>query len=69
MSDAKYFHTTKRGEIHELKEELHQLDKGKKKEAVKKVNARHRLFTINCHMSYAMSICSEANCAEFPLYL
>ena len=37
MSDAKYFHTTKRGEIHELKEELHQLDKTKKKEAVKKV--------------------------------
>lgn len=38
MSDAKYFHTTKRGEIHELKEELHQLDKAKKKDAVKKVD-------------------------------
>lgn len=32
MSDAKYFQTTKRGEIHELKEELHQLDKSKQKE-------------------------------------
>ncbi|KAJ1479608.1 armadillo-type protein [Baffinella frigidus] len=39
MSDAKYFQTTKRGEIHELKEELHTNDKQKQKEAVKKVIA------------------------------
>jgi AP-1 complex subunit beta-1 len=39
MSDAKYFQTTKRGEIHELKEELHTNDKAKQKEAVKKVIA------------------------------
>jgi len=32
MSDAKYFQTTKRGEIHELKEELHTNDKQKQKE-------------------------------------
>ena len=36
-SDGKYFQTSKRGEIHELKEELHIQDKGRKKEAVKKV--------------------------------
>jgi len=32
MSDGKYFQTTKRGEIHELKEELHANDKQKQKE-------------------------------------
>eukprot|EP00922_Rhytidocystis_sp_ex-Travisia-forbesii_P004925 GHVS01007206.1.p1 GENE.GHVS01007206.1~~GHVS01007206.1.p1 ORF type:complete len:933 (+),score=110.68 GHVS01007206.1:112-2910(+) len=39
MSDGRYFQTTKRGEIHELKEELHSSNKDKKKEAVKKVIA------------------------------
>lgn len=39
MSDGKYFATTKKGEIHELKEELASLDRPKKKEAVKKVIA------------------------------
>ncbi|GFR45766.1 hypothetical protein Agub_g7219 [Astrephomene gubernaculifera] len=39
MSDGKYFSTTKRGEIHELKEELRSLDRPKKKDAVKKVIA------------------------------
>uniref|UniRef100_A0A7S1T750 Beta-adaptin-like protein n=1 Tax=Tetraselmis chuii TaxID=63592 RepID=A0A7S1T750_9CHLO len=39
MSDAKYFTTTKKGEIHELKEELRNADKSKKKDAVKKVIA------------------------------
>mmetsp|Transcript_32786 Transcript_32786/g.83214 ORF Transcript_32786/g.83214 Transcript_32786/m.83214 type:complete len:924 (-) Transcript_32786:319-3090(-) len=39
MSDSKYFSTTKKGEIHELKEELRSLDRPKKKEAVKKVIA------------------------------
>lgn len=39
MSDSKYFSTTKKGEIHELKEELRSLDRPKKKDAVKKVIA------------------------------
>eukprot|EP00878_Enallax_costatus_P020546 GHUV01021725.1.p1 GENE.GHUV01021725.1~~GHUV01021725.1.p1 ORF type:complete len:554 (+),score=186.86 GHUV01021725.1:154-1815(+) len=39
MADGKYFSTTKKGEIHELKEELASLDRPKKKEAVKKVIA------------------------------
>eukprot|EP00798_Chlamydomonas_sp_ICE-L_P007115 gene7115-219_t len=39
MSDGKYFSTTKKGEIHEFKEELRSLDRPKKKEAVKKVIA------------------------------
>eukprot|EP00879_Flechtneria_rotunda_P013608 GHRR01014214.1.p2 GENE.GHRR01014214.1~~GHRR01014214.1.p2 ORF type:complete len:134 (+),score=22.70 GHRR01014214.1:151-552(+) len=39
MADGKYFATTKKGEIHELKEELASLDRPKKKEAVKKVIA------------------------------
>eukprot|EP00919_Chromeraceae_sp_WS-2016_P037731 GHVR01090104.1.p1 GENE.GHVR01090104.1~~GHVR01090104.1.p1 ORF type:complete len:900 (-),score=178.13 GHVR01090104.1:53-2752(-) len=39
MSDGKYFQTTKRGELRELKEELHNSNKDKKKDAVKKVIA------------------------------
>ncbi|KAK9908655.1 hypothetical protein WJX75_001085 [Coccomyxa subellipsoidea] len=37
--DGKYFSTTKKGEIHELKEELRVLDKSRRKDAVKKVIA------------------------------
>ncbi|KAK9841945.1 hypothetical protein WJX81_000273 [Elliptochloris bilobata] len=37
--DGKYFATTKKGEIHEFKEDLRALDRSKKKEAVKKVIA------------------------------
>ncbi|GFH14559.1 B2-adapt-app_C domain-containing protein, partial [Haematococcus lacustris] len=39
MADGKYFSTTKKGEIHELKEELRSLEHIKKKDAVKKVIA------------------------------
>merc|ERR1719498_12015 len=39
QNDGKFFQTTKRVEIQELKEELHASDKGKTKEAVKKVIA------------------------------
>ena len=38
-NDSKYFQTTKKGEIHELKEELANPKMEKKKEAVKKVIA------------------------------
>jgi AP-1 complex subunit beta-1 len=38
-SDSKYFNTTKRGEMHELKEELNVPNKDKQKDAVKKVIA------------------------------
>jgi hypothetical protein len=37
--DSKYFATTKKGEMHELKEELNSSKEDKKKEAVKKVIA------------------------------
>ncbi|CAE8595305.1 unnamed protein product, partial [Polarella glacialis] len=39
QNDGKFFQTTKRGEIQELKEELHSNDKSKQKDAVKKVIA------------------------------
>lgn len=39
MTDAKYFQTTKKGEIHELKEDLNNNDADFRKEAVKKVIA------------------------------
>lgn len=39
QTDAKFFNTTKRGEIQELKDELHETDKSKQKDAVKKVIA------------------------------
>ena len=38
MSDSKYFTTTKKGEIFELKSELNSDKKEKKREAVKKVS-------------------------------
>lgn len=38
MTDSKYFTTTKKGEIFELKSELNSDKKEKKKEAVKKVS-------------------------------
>lgn len=38
MTDSKYFTTTKKGEIFELKSELNNDKKEKKKEAVKKVS-------------------------------
>lgn len=38
-NDGKFFQTTKRGEIQELKDELHANDKAKQKDAVKKVIA------------------------------
>jgi len=39
QNDGKFFQTTKRGEIQELKEELHASDKAKQRDAVKKVIA------------------------------
>ena len=39
MTDSKYFTTTKKGEIFELKSELNSDKKDKKREAVKKVIA------------------------------
>jgi len=42
MTDSKYFTTTKKGEIFELKSELNSDKKEKKREAVKKV----KIFTI-----------------------
>lgn len=46
MTDAKYFTTTKKGEIFELKSELNNDKKEKKKEAVKKVDIFIYLFGI-----------------------
>lgn len=61
MSDAKYFQTTKRGEIHELKEELHTNDKTKQKEAVKKVIAA---MTVGKDVS--MLFPDVCNCMQTP---
>ena len=40
MTDSKYFTTTKKGEIFELKSELNSEKKEKKKDAVKKVSKK-----------------------------
>jgi hypothetical protein len=40
MTDSKYFTTTKKGEIFELKSELNSDKKEKKREAVKKVSLK-----------------------------
>ena len=41
MTDSKYFTTTKKGEIFELKSELNSDKKEKKREAVKKVGCKY----------------------------
>lgn len=46
MTDSKYFTTTKKGEIFELKSELNNDKKEKKKEAVKKVNMLKSILII-----------------------
>lgn len=46
MTDSKYFTTTKKGEIFELKSELNNEKKEKKKEAVKKVNKKDPLLQV-----------------------
>jgi len=50
MTDSKYFTTTKKGEIFELKSELNSDKKEKKREAVKKVSFfksfKHRYMNI-----------------------
>jgi len=65
MSDSKYFQTTKKGEIHELKEELNSQREDKKKEAVKKVIAAmtvgkdvSMLFTdvLNCMQTHHLEL-------------
>lgn len=48
MTDSKYFTTTKKGEIFELKSELNSDKKEKKKEAVKKVFVYNNICTILC---------------------
>lgn len=45
MTDSKYFTTTKKGEIFELKSELNSDKKEKKREAVKKVSFEVHKFT------------------------
>lgn len=49
MSDSKYFTTTKKGEIFELKSELNNDKKEKKKEAVKKVNVIELQYLFTKH--------------------
>jgi AP-1 complex subunit beta-1 len=65
MSDSKYFQTTKKGEIHELKEELNSQREDKKKDAVKKVIAAmtvgkdvSMLFTdvLNCMQTHNLEL-------------
>lgn len=52
MTDSKYFTTTKKGEIFELKSELQNEKKEKKKEAVKKV--RQVTFLERIHMNFLL---------------
>ena len=44
MTDSKYFTTTKKGEIFELKSELNSDKKEKKREAVKKVGCEYYIL-------------------------
>lgn len=52
MTDAKYFTTTKKGEIFELKSELNSDRKEKKREAVKKVSQAQIFFFCFCDQRF-----------------
>uniref|UniRef100_A0A3Q3MJH1 Adaptor related protein complex 2 subunit beta 1 n=1 Tax=Labrus bergylta TaxID=56723 RepID=A0A3Q3MJH1_9LABR len=58
MTDSKYFTTTKKGEIFELKAELNSDKKEKKKEAVKKVIAS---MTVGKDVSSPTTLCYYSN--------
>eukprot|EP00316_Scyphosphaera_apsteinii_P000412 CAMPEP_0119313664 /NCGR_PEP_ID=MMETSP1333-20130426/29912_1 /TAXON_ID=418940 /ORGANISM="Scyphosphaera apsteinii, Strain RCC1455" /LENGTH=924 /DNA_ID=CAMNT_0007318545 /DNA_START=157 /DNA_END=2931 /DNA_ORIENTATION=- len=60
-NDSKYFQTTKKGEIHELREELNHPKMEKKKEAVKKVIAA---MTVGKDVS--MLFTDVVNCIQTP---
>ena len=47
MTDSKYFTTTKKGEIFELKSELNSEKKEKKKDAVKKVRKMSKMWIVS----------------------
>uniref|UniRef100_A0A8B9GHS5 Uncharacterized protein n=1 Tax=Amazona collaria TaxID=241587 RepID=A0A8B9GHS5_9PSIT len=64
MTDSKYFTTTKKGEIFELKAELNSDKKEKKKEAVKKVIAS---MTVGKDVRYSASFVCYKEQAETPL--
>lgn len=52
MTDSKYFTTTKKGEIFELKSELNSDKKEKKKEAVKKVRTKCVLRSLRSNWNF-----------------
>lgn len=57
MTDSKYFSTTKKGEIFELKSELNNDKKEKKKEAVKKAS-KINLYLSFIRLCMCLKICS-----------
>ena len=60
MTDSKYFTTTKKGEIFELKSELNSEKKEKKREAVKKVRSLlNQRNTKNLHLLNKMIIIGD----------
>lgn len=64
MTDSKYFTTTKKGEIFELKSELNSDKKEKKKEAVKKVSGkveRGEKKSIDRVMLFIDMLCSSSS--------
>jgi len=74
MTDSKYFTTTKKGEIFELKSELNNDKKEKKREAVKKVSvlikydACRQLFSlIYCLLSKRLILISSCTCIQLAV--
>lgn len=59
MTDSKYFTTTKKGEIFELKAELNSDKKDRKKEAVKKVIAS---MTVGKDVRLVDNLCVAGHC-------
>ncbi|OII76433.1 AP-2 complex beta subunit protein [Cryptosporidium andersoni] len=64
MSDRRYFQSTKRGEIQELKDELHSANKDRKKEAVKKVIAAMTIGKDVSSLFPDVVNCMQTGCIE-----
>jgi AP-1 complex subunit beta-1 len=74
MTDSKYFTTTKKGEIFELKSELNNDKKEKKREAVKKVSifikydgCRQLFSLIYCLFSSHLTLFNSCTCIQMAL--
>ena len=68
MTDSKYFTTTKKGEIFELKSELNSDKKEKKREAVKKVSSLYKIIKLR-FFTYSLILNDDLRLSIYCSYI